>query len=83
MPPQIVAEVLKTVSPQSATEVWEAVRRTDEVSQLLESLRPGSDLLLAVVESYKQADISETRRQLLSLGASKVTYAELIGHILD
>ena len=44
---------------------------------ILESVRPGSDLLLAVVESYKQADTSETRRQLLMLVASKVIYAEL------
>ena len=33
------------------------------------------------MESYKQADTSETRRQLLSLVASKVTYAELVAHI--
>ena len=78
---EIIAEVLKTVAPQSAPELWEAVKRKDEVSQLLESVRPGSDLLLAVVEIYKQADTSETRRQLLSLVASKVTYAELVAHI--
>ena len=41
----------------------------------------GSELLLAVVESYKQADTSETRRQLLSLVANKVTYVELVAHI--
>ena len=78
---EIIAEVLKTVAPQSAPELWEAVTRKDEVSQLLESVRPGSDLLLAVVESYKQADTSEIRRQLLSLVASKVTYAALAAHI--
>ena len=78
---EIIAEVLKTVAPQSAPELWEAVRRKDDVSQLLESVGPGSDLLLAVVESYKQADTSETRRQLLSLVAGKVTYATLAAHI--
>lgn len=78
---EIIAEVVKTVAPQSAPELWEAVRRKDEVSQILESVRPGSDLLLAVVESYKHADTSETRRQLLSLVASKVTYAALAVHI--
>ena len=41
----------------------------------------GSDLLLAVVESYKQADTSDRRCQLLSLVASKVTYAELVANI--
>ena len=78
---EIIAEVLKTVAPQSAPELWEAVRRKDEVSRILESVHPGSDLLLAVVESYKQADSSEIRRQLLSLVASKVTYAALATHI--
>ena len=33
------------------------------------------------MESYKHADTSETRRQLLSLVASNVTYAELVAHI--
>ena len=50
---EIIVEVLKTVAPQSAPELWEAVRRKDEVSKILESVHPGSDLLLAVVESYK------------------------------
>ena len=76
-----IAEVLKTVAPQSAPELWEAVRRKDEVSKILESVHPGSDLLLAVVEFYKQADSSEIRRQLLSLVASKVTYAARVAHI--
>ena len=57
---EIIAEVLKTVAPQSAPELWEAVRRKNEVSKILESVHPGSDLLLAVVESYKQADSLET-----------------------
>ena len=57
------------------------MRGKNEVSHLLGSVHNGSDLLLAVVESYKQADTSETRRQLLSLVASKVTYAELVAHI--
>ena len=48
---KIIAEVLKTVAPQSTPELWEAVRRKDELSKFLESLRPGSDLLLAVVGS--------------------------------
>ena len=63
---EIIAEVLKTVAPQSVPGLLEAVRRKNEVSQFLKSVRPGSDLLLAVVESYKQADTSETRHQLLS-----------------
>lgn len=71
--------MLKTVAPQSAPELWEAVRGKNEVSHLLGYVHNGSDLLLAVVESYKQADTSETR--LLSLVASKVTYAELVAHI--
>jgi len=78
---EIIAEVLNTVAPQSAPELWEAVRRKDEVSKILESVQPGSDLLLAVVDSYKQADSSEIRRQLLSLLPSKVTYTALAAHI--
>ena len=77
----IISEVLKTVALQSAPELCEAVRGKNEVSHLLGSLHNGKDLLLAVVESYKQADTSETRHQLLSLVASKVTYAELVAHI--
>ena len=78
---EIIAEVLKIIAPQSAPELWEAVRRKDKVSKILESVHPGSDLLLAVVESYKQADSSKIRRQFLSLVASKVTYAALTAHI--
>ena len=77
----IISEVLKTVAPQCAPELWEAVRGKKEVSHLLWSVHNGSELLLGVVESYKQADTSETRRQLLSLVANKVTYVELIAHI--
>ena len=51
---EIIAEVLRTVPLQTAPELWEAVRRKDEVTQLLESAGPGSDLLLAVVESYNK-----------------------------
>ena len=57
----IISEVLKPVAPQSAPELWEGN---------CGSVHNGNDLLLAIVESYKQADTSETRRQLLSL----VTY---------
>ena len=78
---EIIAEDLITVAPQSAPELWEAVRRKDKVNKVLESVNPGSDLLLAVVQSYKQADSSEIRRQLLGLVASKVTYATLAAHI--
>ena len=46
----IISEVLKTVAPQSAPELWEAVRGKNEVSNLLGSVHNGSDLLLAVVE---------------------------------
>ena len=78
---EIIAEVLNAVASQSDPELWEAVRRKDEFSQLFESVGPGSDLLLAVVESYKQANTSEIRRQLPSLVAGKVTYAALAAHI--
>ena len=59
----IISEVLKTVAPQSAPELREGN---------CGSVHNGSDLLLAIVESYKQADTSETRHQLLSL----VTYLD-------
>ena len=77
----IISEALKTVASQSAPELWEAVRGKNEVIHLLGSVHNGSDLLLAVVEFYKQADTSETRRQLLSLATSKVTYAGMVAHI--
>ena len=77
----IISEFLKTVAPHSAPELWEAVRGKNEVSHLLGSVHNGSDLLLAAVESYKQAYTSDNRRQLLSLVASNVTYAELVAHI--
>ena len=60
----IISEVLKTVAPQSAPELREGN---------CGSVHNGNDLLLAIVESYKQADTSDqTRRQLLSL----VTYLD-------
>ncbi|KAK3745253.1 hypothetical protein QZH41_010887, partial [Actinostola sp. cb2023] len=77
----IIAEVVRTVAPQSAAALWTAVRNTDEVSKLRASDKLGSELLIAVSESYKQASKSETKRQLLSLVASKVSYAELTKHI--
>ena len=77
---QLSQRSYKTVAPQSAPELWEAVGEKNEVSYLFGSVHNGSHLS-AEVESYKQADTSETRRQLLSLVASKVTYAELVAHI--
>ena len=56
------------------------MRGNNEDSHLLGSVHNGSDLLLAVVETYKTYT-SETRRQLLSLVVSKVTYAELVAHL--
>ena len=53
------------------------MRRKDEVSEHLDSVSPGNDPLLAVVECYKQADTSEIRRQLLSLVSGKVNYPTL------
>lgn len=50
---EIIADVLNTEAPELSTELWKAVRRKDEVSQLLEFVGPCGDLLLAVVESYK------------------------------
>ena len=57
------------------------MRGKNEVSHLLGSVHNGSEVLLAVVESYKQADTSETRCQLLSLVANKVIYVDLVAHI--
>lgn len=50
---EIIAEVLNTEAPELAPELWEAVRKMNKVSQLLEFLGPCGDLLLAVMESYK------------------------------
>ena len=78
---EIIASVIKTVAPDSAPELWEAVRTKGKVSQFLQMPRHDNGLVQAIVESYKLAEKAETRRQLLSICASKVTYSELTAHI--
>ncbi|CAB4034797.1 Hypothetical predicted protein, partial [Paramuricea clavata] len=75
------SQAIKTVAPDSAPELWEAVRIEGKVSQFLQMPRPDNGLAQAIVESYKLAEKAETRRRLLSICASKVTYSELIAHI--
>lgn len=50
---EIIVEVLKIVVLQLVLELWEVVRRKDEVSKIFEFVYFGSDLLLVVVEFYK------------------------------
>ena len=78
---EIIAGVIKTVAPDSAPELWQAVMTNDKVSQFLQIPKPINDLVQAIVESYKLAEKSQTRRQLLSIIANKVTYSELVAHI--
>jgi hypothetical protein len=78
---EVIASVIKTVAPESAPELWEAVKTKGKVSQFLQMPRPDNGLVQAVVESYKLAEKAETRRQLLSICASKVTYSELTAYI--
>lgn len=78
---EIIAEVIKTVAPGSVHKLWEAVRTKGKVNKYLQLKVPGNDLMLAIVESYKLAEKTETRRQLLSICANKVTYADLVAHI--
>ena len=78
---EIIAGVIKTVAPDSAPELWQAVMTNDKVSQFLQVPKPTNDLVQAVVESYKLAEKPQTRRQLLSIIANKVTYSELVAHI--
>lgn len=58
---EIIVEVLKIVVLQLVLELWEVVRRKDEVSKIFEFVYFGSDLLLVVVEFYKEVDFFEIR----------------------
>ncbi|CAB4040733.1 Hypothetical predicted protein, partial [Paramuricea clavata] len=58
---EIIASVIKTVAPDSAPQLWEAVRTKGKVSQFLQMPRPDNGLVQAIVESYKLAEKAETR----------------------
>ena len=78
-----VAEVLRTVAPGSAASLWDAVKDSDEVGKQLVngSTRTGNNLLFVISESIKQASSRETRRQLISLVSSKVSFSKLQQYI--
>lgn len=69
-----IAEVVRTLAPDSSLSLWKAIKSNDSVDTLLDG---------QICESYKQASGSETRRQLLSLVAHKVTYQEILPYIPD
>lgn len=78
---KIIAEILRTVAPESAASLWNAIKRSNDVMEQLEDPMLDDNFLLALAESYKQASKPDTRRQLLSLVAGKISHAHLSKYI--
>ena len=47
---EVIAGVIKTVAPDSAPELWQAVMTRDKVSQFLQIPKENNDLVQAVVD---------------------------------
>ena len=80
---KIIAEILRIVAPESASSLWSAIKKDDDVMEQLEDPKLDDDFLLALAESYKQASKPDTRRQLLSLIAGKISHTQLSKYIPD
>ena len=80
---KIIAEILRTVAPESASSLWNAIKKSDDVMEQLGDPKPNNDILLAIAESYKQASKQDTRRLLLSVIAGKISHTQLSRYIPD
>ena len=75
---EVINTVLELVAPNDAGLLWRSLKESTEINKRYdEPLSSESSLLMALVESYKQASHHSTRKQILSVIAEKLSFSDL------
>ena len=74
---EVVSSVLEIIAPDDAELLWSALKASPSINDLYNEPRTESSLLTALIESYKQATHSSTRKNILSVIADKLTFNDL------
>ena len=80
---EVVSSVLEIIAPNDAGLLWSALKASPSINDRYNEPRTESSLLTALIESYKQATHSSTRKNILSVIADKLTFNDLQKWIPD
>lgn len=73
----VVSSVLEVIAPNDAGLLWSALKASPGINDRYNEPRAESSLLSALIESYKQATHSSTRKNILSVIADKLSFNDL------
>lgn len=76
---EVVSTVLEVIAPDDAGLLWSALKASQRINNRFNEYCTTSDssLMLALVESYKQASNNNTRKNILSVIADKLSFNDL------
>ena len=72
-----VSSVLEVIEPNDAGLFWGALKASPGINDRYNEPKAESSLLSALIESYKQASHSSTRKNILSVIADKLSFHDL------
>ena len=73
----VVSSVLEVIAPNDAGLLWGALKASPGINDRYNEPKAESSLLSALIESYKQATHSSTRKNILSVIADKLSFHDL------
>ena len=73
----VVSTVLEVIAPNDAGLLWSALKAPPGINDRYNEPKAESSLLTALIESYKQATHSNTRKNILSVIADKLSFNDL------
>ena len=73
----VVSSVLEVIAPNDAGLLWGALKASPGINDRYNEPKAESSLLSALIESYKQATHSSTRKSILSVIADKLSFHDL------
>lgn len=74
---EVVSSVLEIITPNDTGLLWSALKVSRSINDRYNEPRTESSLLTALIESYKQATHSSTRKNILSVIADKLSLNDL------
>ena len=74
---EVVSSVLEIIAPNDSGLLWSALKASPSINDRYNEPRTESSLLTALIESYKQATHSSTRKNILSVIADKLSFNDL------
>ena len=74
---EVVTTVLDVIAPNDAGMLWKALKKSSGINDKYNEPTMDSTLLMALVESYKQATHTSTQKNILSIIADKLSFHDL------